>query len=195
MTEAETRQGERGFTLLEMLVTLVVLGLLLSGLAAATHFALAANARQNAILARAGRLTATTGALRRLIENAEPGGAAGGPHALRIVTRLPLSAGAADPTVDAAILVDRRHDLVLLWQPHAWGKALPPLPRPAVKPLLDGVASLDVAYWWQEPNTDHPAWHATGPYGVLPRLIRLQVRFTGKTRQWPALIAAPTLTR
>ena len=186
-------RDDSGFTLLEMLVTLVVLGLLLGGLAAATRFALTANARETAMLSRSGRFAATSRALRRLIEEAEPGGPAGAPHALRMVTRLPLSF-AATPDIDATILVDQRHDLVLLWRPHPWGQPLLPLPLPRRETLLRGVASLDVAYWWQKPNTGRPAWYAIGPYGTLPTLIRVKIRFISKTRHWPQLIAAPFVT-
>lgn len=186
---------ESGFTLLEMLVTLVVLGLLLAGLASATHFALSAYGRQSAVLADAGRRAAVSRALRRLIAQAEPGAPAGVPHALRLVTRLPLAATTGDPTIDATIRLDRSHDLILAWRPHPWGQPLAPLPRPNVRILLHGVSALDVAYWWQKPNTDHPAWYPTSPSGTVPRLIRLTLRFTDRNRIWPALIAAPMTSR
>ncbi|MCW8305954.1 prepilin-type N-terminal cleavage/methylation domain-containing protein [Acidiphilium sp. PA] len=189
---------EAGFTLLEMMVALVVLGLLLVGLAQGVGFGLGSYARQSAVLAQAGRRVAVDRALRRLITEARPGQAAGGAHVLHLITLLPEAVAGEDRWIDATIVVDRRHDLILVWSPHRAGVALRPAAPPRVERLARAVQRLDVGYWWPRTVFGAPVWRTRGPAGGLPRLIRLRIVGIGHHHRsapvrWPALIAAPAL--
>ncbi len=189
---------EAGFTLLEMMVALVVLGLLLVGLAQGVGFGLGTYARQSAVLAQAGRQVAVDRALRRLITQARPGQAAGSAHALHLITTLPDAVAGHDRWIDATIAVDRQHDLVLTWSPHRAGVALRPAATPQVERLARGVRRLDVGYWWPRTVFGAPVWQTRGPAGGLPRLIRLRIVGIGPRHRpaqasWPDLIAAPAL--
>lgn len=191
---------EAGFTLLEMMVALVVLGLLLVGLAQGVSFGVSTYARQSAVLAQAGRQVAVNRALRRLITQARPGQMAGSAHVLRLITTLPDAVAGNDRWIDATISVDRQHDLVLVWLPHRAGMALRPAATPQVERLARGVQRLDVGYWWPRKVFGTPVWQTRGPTGGLPRLIRLRIVGIGHHHPpaqapapWPDLIAAPAL--
>ena len=194
---------EAGFTLMEMLVSLVVLGLLLAGLAQAIRFGLGTYAREAAVLARTGRAAAIDRALRRLIEQARPGQAAGTAHRLSLITSLPNAAANAGDLIDAALYVDARHQLVLAWTPHGAGIPLRAAPKPRIEILRRRVAGITLAYWWPKSASGSPVWQASGPAGGLPRLIRLQImprQRRGENKRhdgaaWPMLITAPALAR
>ncbi len=141
---------EDGFTLLEVLVALVVLGFLMAGLAGGVRLGMQAWNAQDRAIAVHGDLDAVDRVLRRLIEQADPGdpthaaGIAGDASRLVLETRLPA---ASDRAVDAALLVDARHQLVLRWAPRRFGKPIGPPPPTQDTELLDGVASVQFAYW------------------------------------------------
>jgi general secretion pathway protein J len=183
---------DAGFTLLELMVALVVLGLLLAGLAQGVGFGLRTYSRQTGILAQAGRQNAVDRALRRLITEARPGQAGGTAHELRLITTLPAAASVADRRIDAAIYVDSRHDLVMAWSPHRPGHALIPPSAPRIEVLAHGILQLDVRYWWPRSVFGAPTWQTRGPAGGLPRLIRLRI-IGSDHRPRPDLIAAPAL--
>ncbi|WP_457836108.1 PulJ/GspJ family protein, partial [Staphylococcus aureus] len=65
--------GERGFTLLEILVALVVLGFLLAGLAQGTRFGLQAWGMQTRNVLRQADMDGTYRVLRAMVEAADPG--------------------------------------------------------------------------------------------------------------------------
>lgn len=183
-----------GFTLLEMIVALVVLGLLLAGLAQAVRFGLSAYQGQSAKLARSDQLATTDRALRRLIDDAISGQRSGTADHLYLITRLPDSVRTADRTIDAQIFVDRRHDLVLAWTPHEFGQNLRPATSPRRHILLHDVADIKLSYWFQATAFAAPQWHDTGPAGGLPSLIRLRIDLAGQVpRLLPDLVAAPAL--
>ena len=203
-TMRDAARREAGFTLMEMLVSLVVLGLLLSGLAQATRFGLGAYAREATALARNGRAAAIDRALRRLIEQARPGQSAGTAHRLSLVTNLPeAAAGAgelpAGALIDAALYVDARHRLVLAWTPRQTGLPLRAAPKPRLEILRRRVNGITLAYWWPKSMFGPPVWQPRGPAGGLPRLIRLSIvprldkRPDARNDAWPMLIAAPAL--
>ena len=102
---------------------------------------------------------------------------------LAMTAALPAALG---QMVDAALLVDARHRLVLRWSGHATRGA------GGERVLAEGVAALVVGYRaagaagaWQ------PDWNGPG----LPGLVRLSVVWTDHARRpWPPIIAGPTLT-
>lgn len=192
---------DAGFTLLEVLVALVVLGFILAGLSQGTRYGLRAAETQARTVAARGQLDAVDRALRRLIEQMEPGtdrdgiGLQGGPGRMQFVSVLPAAASAL-PTPDAtvAVGVDGAHRLVLRATPRRPGKPFG-LPPPALETeLLAGVDHIELAYWPRGPS---PAWRTDWTdRTVLPLLVRLRVVFPpGDERHWPDLVASPRRER
>jgi general secretion pathway protein J len=187
-----------GFTLLEMMVALVVLGFLILGLSQGVRFGLAAHRTQLGLLAKAGGLDAVDRTLRGLITRMDPGGfdapptLAGGPDRMAFVTELP--AGAATDGLrqaEVALSVDAAHEFVLAWRlaPHAL--ALRPPPRGRVV-LLHDVDRIAISYLAPENRGWVRRWGAT----TLPDLVRLRIIFRrGDPRLWPDIVARPMRAR
>jgi general secretion pathway protein J len=190
-----TTRAADGFTLLEILVALVVLGFLMLGLAQGTRFGVGAWQRQARTLAERGDLDAVDRALRRFIEQADPRQGSvpprfiGGPDRLEFATELPLAASMLSTRRAKVVLaVDAAHRLVLWWAP------ILQTARPGVPPqeteLLQGVDHLDLSYL--RPASGGGGWfdNWTGP--PLPELVRIHIVFrTGDRRHWPDIVAAP----
>ncbi len=179
-----------GFTLLEIVVALVVLGILLVTLSRGTQFGLAAFDRQDRMIAVGGRLEAVDRTLRRLIVQLDPGTATDGAtvvgarHVLVFRSRLPL--GEAGTPADLRLSVDDAHHLVLAWLPHRHVKAVGAAPAPHRETLLDDVDAINLDYWGD--GTWHDQWKEVAP----PSLIRIRIVFPdGDPRRWPDIVAAP----
>lgn len=190
-----------GFTLLELLVAMAVLGLLTVVLSGSLRFGL--RAWETGQRASDALETASTvqPLLRRQIEQAYPllartGEPAvvfeGGRQRLRFLTLLPERAGGGGL---ADVALSYRADaagggrLEMAWQP------LGERERPAAsRTLFDGVDALDFAYYGGERRTGTAEWRETWEdAGFLPALVRLRVRFRDG-RAWPDLVAAPAVT-
>jgi general secretion pathway protein J len=180
-----------GFTLLEILVLLVVLGLLV----AATSQGLRLGARlwngERAALAGADDLVAGDGTLRRLIAGMEPGFDApalvGTWQAMEFETELPL---AALPTrrCRVRLLLDRGRGLVLRWVSDAHVAGAPAV-APVQNVLIAGVADLGLSY----ASADMPGrWLGEWRSQELPSLIRIHIGFNAADgRAWPDIIVHP----
>ncbi len=189
---------EAGFTLLEILVALVVLGMLVGMLAQGFRFGVNAIAVQARIVAVRGDEDAVERALRRMVEHMDAGtfstppDMAGTAHHLEFVTDLPIAAASMQSLrVDAALDVDAKHRLVLRWRPHVGGLRLAPAPPLSEEVLLTGVDQLTFGYLggaagWQD------RWRST----ELPLLVRIHLAFpAGDRRSWPDLVGAPRRQR
>lgn len=187
-----------GFTLLELMVALVVVGFILVGLAQGMHFGLLAWGGETRLAARNLDLDTFDTTLRHLIEGADPGGDlepapfVGSSDRLGCITALPNALG---PTphrrIQAMLLVDSQHRLMLRWRPYVHAKPLRPLPAPTDTELLSNVARLRIAYW--RPGG---GWLGTWQGSDLPTLVRVRVEFaSGDARHWPDIVAAPRLDR
>ena len=199
--QAEHAQaGAQGFSLLEVLVALVVLGLLIGTLTQGVRFGVGAIAAQARLVGVRGDEDAVERAVRRMVEHMDPGTfttppqMAGTASTLEFVTDLPLAATPADGAsalrVDAALEADSGHRLVLRWRPHMGGQRLLPAPPAAEDVLLSGVDRVTFGYLsdhgWQD------SWHGT----ELPLLVRVHVAFpAGDRRSWPDLVAQPRRQR
>ena len=204
MSGLSPRAGrDAGFTLLEILVALVVLGFLMVGLAEGTRFGLRAWETETALVDRGADMDATERLLRALIETADPGDANepvpfhGQPRTLSFVGRLPASASGLGVTrnADMVLGVDAKRRLVLRWSPHPHAERLTRAEPPRETVLLEGVDHI--AFGYARGPAPGGGWADTwDQQPMLPRLVRLTVTFPKDDRRhWPTLEAAPMLTR
>jgi general secretion pathway protein J len=189
-----SRQRDRGFTLLELLVALVVLGFILAGLTQGVRYGLRATDMQARTLAERSELDAVDRALRRLIEQMDPGtgrdgaGVQGSESRLVFVSELPAASGLTTRTADIALGVDGAHRLVLRATPRLAGKPFGPPLLPLETELLRGVDRIELAYW---PRTPAPQWTNRWIVKELPLLVRVRVVFPpGDRRHWPDIIVS-----
>jgi general secretion pathway protein J len=187
-----------GFTLLELLVALAVFGLMLTGLTQGTQYVLRAWHSQVHILGRSEDLDTVDRALRQMIAVMDPGDSlapppfAGSRDKMEFVTVLPdAAAGLPVRRVEAGLLVDSSHRLVLRWRPWIHAVRLRSVPPLVETELLRGVQGLEFAFW-------HPrgGWVGSWRNQDLPALIRIRVLFPpGDPRNWPDIVAATTMRR
>ncbi len=190
--------GHNGFTLLEMLVALVVLGLVLAGLAQGTRFGLRVAERQAATIAADADLDATERTLRGLVEQMDAGTLTSaslleaGPSSLVFTANLAAVApGLGVGEADVALAVSPDHRLVLRWTPHLHATRLAPPPAPAEATLLSGVAGVRFAYCCADGQ-----FLAAWPERTLPALVRIVLDFPrGERRTWPPIVVAPMRMR
>lgn len=191
--------GDAGFTLLELLVALVVLGFILAGLAQGVRYGLRATDAQVRLLAERGELDAVDRALRHLIERMDPGtgrdgaGIQGTAGRLVFVSELPEASGLSTGRAEFALGVDGARRLVLRATPRPPGRPFVPPPLPIETELLRDVAGIELAYW---PRGANARWVSSWIANDLPMLIRLRVTFLpGDKRHWPDIVAGPRRER
>ena len=189
------RSSGAGFTLLELLVGLVVLGFILAGLTQGVSYGLRASSAQARLVDGRGELDAVDRALRRLLAEADPGNShdppllQGGPARLAFVSTLPAAVAGAGQEADIALGVDGAHRLMLHWTPHLHAQRIGPPPAPQEAELLRGVDHLEIAYWLN-------GWQSSWTRATLPELIRVRIVFgADDPRHWPDIVAAPLRQR
>ncbi len=188
-----------GFTLLEILVVLVVLGFLMVGLTQGLRLGVQVWDRQRRTLDAMAELDATDRALRGLIEQMDPGGRIemsdieGTNRTLRFTTRMPEAAAALQTRrAEVMLLVDPRHRLLLRWTPSPHAAALIAT-APIETPLLDGVDHIDISYKSTAPAA---GWERTWQSPIPPLLVRVHIAFSpNDPRRWPDLVATPMRER
>ena len=194
---------QAGFTLLEILVALIVLGLLMAGLTQGVHFGLQAWAVQSRGIATRGDMDAIDRVVRHLVAHADPGTYTQPPlftgTASRVEFRSDLPESAASlPTrhAEVALFLDRSHQLVLRWRP-AVHATLFVKPQAKDEVLLGNVDRIVLSYLPQpQPGEAPPGWKAACCDGALPALVRLHLVFpSGDRRHWPDIVAAPMRSR
>jgi general secretion pathway protein J len=203
MSDRSVPRWRTGFTLLEMLVVLAVLGLLVVGLTQGVRASLTLWGAQTRRIGETGELDAGARILRTLLSgiSASPSGGLapgpagsteikGGPDSLAFIGDLPTGLGT---TRRANITLELRQGrLVLRWTPRRHELTSVPAPEPIETEVIRGVERLDLAYWGS-PSPDQPAgWQTQWDGPEIPELIRLRLGFAkGDRRRWPDLIAAP----
>jgi general secretion pathway protein J len=187
--------ADRGFTLLEVLVTLVVLGCLLLAIGQGVRFGLAAARVQARMGDSAQELEPVRRSLRHLIAAIDPGtedsGApiAAGPHELSVISVLPITTGPG-LSAEATLLVDQQHRLVLRWRPYLHATRAGTVPVTESE-LTSGVERLDLAY-----RGSAGGWVDRWREQSLPSLVRIRLEFApGDPRRWSDVVVAPLLDR
>ncbi len=187
-----------GFTLLELLVALTVLGFLSVGLAHGMHFGLIAWGTETRLINSNDGFTTLGDTVRHIVEGADPGDDTdpapftGNQDRLQCITALPSATTAtAARRMQATLLVDEGHRLLLRWRPYVHAVRIgPPSPLTETE-LLTGVSRIQLAYW--RPGS---GWLSTWRAPDLPTLVRIRVLFPiGDRRHVPDIVAAPALDR
>jgi general secretion pathway protein J len=196
---------QSGFTLLELLVALTVLGFLVIALNQGTRTGLQFWFVQNRQIARTAELDTTARLLRALLSGlpilaaapANPGGSpvapsfAGKADELTFVGDLPNGLGGSQLADIKLMLHGQR--LVLMWAPHRHELA-GAKPAATETELMSGVDRLQLAYWGPASPGAAERWLAVWNGPPLPKLIRVHlILVQGDNRHWPDLIAAPQL--
>jgi general secretion pathway protein J len=195
---------QTGFTLLEMLVVLVVLGVLVVGLSQGVRAGFALWDAQTRRIGETGELDAGARVLRILLSGisappprvvvdpdaAVPTESAGRPASLTFIGDMPTGLGTSRRANITLELRDGR--LVLRWTPHRHEQTTAPAPEPIETELIRGVERLDLAYWGSPSEGEAAAWQTQWDRHEIPSLIRVRLAFAkGDRRRWPDLIAAP----
>jgi general secretion pathway protein J len=190
--------GTAGFTLLEILVALAVLGFLLIGLVQGSRFVLFGWERHNRLLERNADLDAIDRTLRHVIEQAKPGSDweklvfTGTASSVTFTSVMPISAG-EPPTrrADVELIVDARHRLLLVWTPHLHATRTGRGPQPQSTEILQGVERLELAYL---SATQAGGWTRVWHDSMPPRLVRIRIVFADANHpRWPDIVAAPMI--
>jgi prepilin-type N-terminal cleavage/methylation domain-containing protein len=188
----------RGFTLLEVLVALAVLGLLAVALSQGVHFGVLAWRDEARRSVTADDLATLDGTLRRLIEGIDPGDdldpapVTATRDRLECITRL---VGVDGPVparrMQAVLLVDRNHRLVLRWRQYPRATRIgDPLPLTETE-LLRGISRIELAF-----QREDGRWLGTWQSPDPPALVRIRLRFEpNDTQRWPDIVAAPRRDR
>lgn len=200
--ERAAREREAGFTLLEILVGLVVLGFLMLALTQGVRFGVQAWTSQARVVALGDDLDAADRTVRSLIERMNPGGVVGNAakiegdaHRFAFASVLPAAAaGLPTPEADVQLTTDAGHHLLLLWKPHYRNVIVD---RGYTKTeLLDRVERLDLSYWTTEEDGSRGRWEKTWSNAEVPALVRVRIVFQkGDRRVWPDVVAAPMRER
>jgi general secretion pathway protein J len=201
---AAPNHRQAGFTLLEIIVALVVLGFLFVALSQGTRTGFALWDAQARRMGQTEELDATARIVRSLLSGMPIlpiSGADISPQAIAItgeadhlnfVGDLPTGLGTARRS--DITLEERAGRLILAWTPHRHEAAGATPVVPTETELIRGVEHLEIAYFGASPG-QVPLWRAQWPGPRLPLLIRIRLRFAkGDARQWPDLIAAPQVS-
>jgi general secretion pathway protein J len=186
-----------GFTLLEILVVIAVLGFLLVGLSQTVRFGLTAWRQEMRLSESKADLEAVDRTLRAVVENFAPGDDSGrspidgSANALTGVSRLRVpGSGTASVPIEAGLAVSGSR-LVLRWRRYHHGLPLGPVAPATETELMNGVSRLQIEYW-QSPGIWVSRWRETD----LPLLVRFRLTFAGAaTSRWPDIVVAPRLSR
>jgi general secretion pathway protein J len=191
------RRTAPGFTLIEVIVALVVLGFLLAGLGQATRFGITAWDLETRLADNSAQLERMDRVLRRLIEQAsapvfgDDKPFVGEEHRLKLMTLLP-DEPETDPVrhAEVALGVDDRHRLVLRWRPHPNATPLGDPPAMQEIVLAEGIERLDFAY--RSGAADGGKWNKTWSDGPLPALVQIHFVLSNGHHRWPDM-QVPTM--
>jgi general secretion pathway protein J len=175
-------RAQRGFTLLEVLVALVLLALFAVTSYRALDSVLAAERHASAEMAEWRRLALGFSRVKADLANAVTG--IESRHGWRRGLRAGVDGGAPWLEIDRLLPEDqdggvqrvgyRYRDGTLLRQ--VWREGTPTAEPASEAPVLEGLAGLDLRYL-DAGGAWHPDWLPETGYGALPRAVEMQFRF------------------
>jgi general secretion pathway protein J len=201
-------RGAPGFTLIEVLVAVTLLGLLMVAVSAAVRFGAQSWRRAEQQSAATADVAAVEDVLRRMIITAKPRFASADPtdaaiafngeaNSLALIGTLPDAFAPGLQGQQRLFLVPSgaTQILVVAWRldlPASDGGEL----RETLVPLLDHVRAVRFAYYGPTDDGSTRAWTDTwSNRHILPALVRVHIeRDTGSMASWPDLIASPMST-
>ena len=186
---------DSGFTLMEILVAVVVLGFVIAGLTQAQRFGINAWDVQRRLTDNAAEMERVDRVLRLIVEQASPPMAAddkpflGQEHRMILTTRLP-DQPPTEPVRRAQVIVgvDDQHRLLLRWQPHPNAVAIQAVPAPQQIVLCEGVDHLDLTY--KQSVADGGRTKTNWDDTSLPALVTMHIVLMSAHRQIPTIVAA-----
>ncbi len=193
----DAASSEAGFTLIEVVVALVVLGFVLAGLGQATRFGMSAWTLETRMADNAAGLERMDRVLRQLIEQASPPVGSddkpmtGEEHRVSFLTLLPDEPQTSPVRhAQVAVGVDDRHRLMLRWRVRANATPLAPLPPLQEIVLAEGVERIDLAY--RQTASDGGRWSKSWTESGLPAMVQIHFVLANGKHRWPDM-AVPTM--
>lgn len=191
------KRTSAGFTLVELLVTLAVMGMLAGIGVVLVRSAAQQIARSEAADKKMAEVAAVQTALRRMIGHAVYAGNLPGLPAradiLQLEAPLPMAlAGGQRGAIKLAVAgQENGNDLVMEWRAHSapgtqaeWRRAT----------LLGGIKDARFFYYGKNGNVLQKAWSPEWTHTQPPELIKLDIIFAEKDiRQWPEFVVAPII--
>jgi general secretion pathway protein J len=221
MAKIRISHAQGGFTLLEMVIVVVIMGFLMIGLTEGQRFGFRAWKHQADNIADHDQFDAVDRTLRQLLTQVEMRPATD-PSTLSFTGTLPAAVALGTRRADMDLAVDPDHQLILRWVPHRHETPLGNPAKPVTTVLLRNVGKMDIGYFGGgDPNaggtpnaggppnggapnggsaptptpsagSDEASWTDQLNAGDTPKLIKLTFEFPpGDRRHWPAIIVAP----